>query len=77
MNIGDTLPGLSFHWSHVRGGKIYMNNDGTYWFTKNNYNDMSDIYGNRVRCKTYRVGITYSGAMVVHWIYWHIVDILM
>ena len=62
MNDRRYAPGLSFHWSHVRGGKIYMNNDGTYWFTKNNYNDMSDIYVNRVRCRTYRVGITYSGA---------------
>ena len=53
-------PGISFHWSHLRGGKLCMNHDGTYWFTKNSIGDMSDIYVNRVRCRTYRVGITYS-----------------
>jgi hypothetical protein len=37
-------PGISFHWPNVRGGKIYMNHDGNFIFTKNNIYSLSLLY---------------------------------
>ena len=55
-------PGISFHWYGTRGGKIHMNRDGNYWFTKDNIWRLSYLYSYGVTFGTsYRNSIRYSG----------------
>jgi len=55
-------PGISFHWYGTRGGKIHMNRDGNYWFTRNSIWQLSYLYSYGITFGTsYYNSIRYSG----------------